>query len=540
MTLTLRVLGGVRLETDAGPLQGRAAQRRRLALLAVLAASPSRASRREKLIRILWPGSAEDAARRLLAESLHIFRKELHEDVVLTVGDEVRLNPAVIRCDLADFREAVAVRDWERAAAQYMGPFLDGFDADDVLGFAQWADIERAAIGRDYTRALEALATAAEATGDFAAAAEWWGRLAVHEPYSSRVALHLIQALEQGRERARAVQFGAIFIRRLAEELEIEPDPEIFTALERLRAERPQPNSAVEPRLDSPVREGHTRTSPQVHPGLQQVSPEFEMIRRVGEGSGAVVYLAREPALGRLVAVKVLAGPCTYDPTAQRRFELEARSAARIQHPNVATVFRIGRTPGGVPYLVLPYVSGGSLEERIAAAGPLPVHEVRRYVAQAAAGLAAAHRLGVVHRDVRPANLLYDRDTDRVLLTDFGLAAVLETSHEQAMRLTRPGEVIGNPLYASPEQLLAEPVTERTDIYSLGIVTFELLTGRLPYAAATPVQMVVAHAREEPRRASEFREDVDPELDELILRCLNKRPEHRPFAVDVAEALGWV
>jgi serine/threonine protein kinase len=161
-------------------------------------------------------------------------------------------------------------------------------------------------------------------------------------------------------------------------------------------------------------------------------------------------------------------------------------------------------------------------------------------MAQAAAGLAAAHRLGIVHRDVRPANLLYDRDTDRVLLTDFGLAAVLESGLDAGMRLTRPGQVLGDPAFASPEQLRAEPVAERADVYSLGMVAFHCLTGRSPFAAAHPAQLIVAHQREEPARASALRPEVDAELDELVHRCLNKRPEHRPFAADVAEALGWV
>jgi serine/threonine protein kinase len=117
----------------------------------------------------------------------------------------------------------------------------------------------------------------------------------------------------------------------------------------------------------------------------------------------------------------------------------------------------------------------------------------------------------VVHRDVRPANLLYDHDLDRVMLTDFGLAAVTEPTFEQMHRLTRPGERLGSPAYASPEQLRGEAVTERADVYS-----------------------------EEPYRASAFHGDVDPEFDDLVRRCLNKRPEQRPFARDVADALGWV
>ncbi|HEX5727404.1 MAG TPA: protein kinase [Longimicrobiaceae bacterium] len=531
MPLSLGVLGGVKVETEEGPLHGRAAHRRRLALLALLAAAPRGLVEREKLIGYLWPDSPPDAARHLLSESLYVLRREL-KDVFLTPGSQVGLDTDAVSCDLVEFREATAAQDWERAASLYAGPFLDGFYVEDAPEFERWVEVERETIGREYARALTALAESAEAAGDAEAAAEWWGRLAVHDRFSSRVALRLMQALAKAGERARAVQFAAAFVARLREE-GFEPGGEVLTLAERLRAE---PGAAGE-RLHSPVA---TSVLPQPGEASAGLTPEFDVLRQLGEGSVARVYLAREPALGRLVALKVMAERYAGDEVARARFEREARAAARIQHPHVATVFRIGRTPGGLPFIVLPYVDGGSLEDRLAAAGRFSGEEVRRYVGQTAAGLAAAHRLGIVHRDVRPANLLYDRETDRVLLSDFGLAAVLETGAEQVQRLTRPGERLGNPAYASPEQLRGEPVTERADVYSLGVVAFELLTGRLPFDAATPLEMTAAHLRREPPRAAEVCEGVDPELDDLTARCLNKRPEQRPFAVDIADALGWV
>lgn len=535
MALALHVLGGVRIEGDAGPLQGRAAQRRRLALLALLAAAPERTLRRESLVRVLWPDSSAEAGRRLLTESLHVFRRELHEEVVLTAGEEVRLNPGVVRCDLADFRAALAREDWCAAVQAYAGAFLEGFEGDDVPAFARWVEATRAEIGRDYARALEALAKECEHEGDARGAAEWWGRLAVHDPYSAEVAIQLIEALARAGERARAVRFATAYAARLREELEMEPHPRVLELAARLRTEAAPVPGAVRPPDAVPAVAADTA---RVDGG--QLTPEFDVLRPIGEGAVATVYLAREPALGRLVALKVLADRFVHDSTVRMRFEREARAAARIQHPNVAAVYRTGRTTRGAPFLVLPYVAGGSLEDRMAAAGRLSQVEVRRYVAQAAAGLAAAHRLGIVHRDVRPANLLYDRDTDRVLLTDFGLAAVLETGLGGESRLTRPGEVLGNPAYASPEQLQGQPITERADVYSLGIVAFELLSGRLPFEAGTPLEITIAHARQQPRRLSELRDDVDPALDDLVQRCLNKRPEQRPFAAEVSEVLGWV
>jgi serine/threonine-protein kinase len=270
---------------------------------------------------------------------------------------------------------------------------------------------------------------------------------------------------------------------------------------------------------------------------LRSLTPEFELIRSIGQGSMARVYLAREPVLGRLVAIKVLEKRYGEDRTARLRFEREARAAARIQHPYVVTVFRVGHLSEDEPFLVMPYINGGSLEDRLVASGPLSLTDSCRFIAQIAAGLTAAHRLHLVHRDVRPANVLYDRDTDRVLLTDFGLAAVLESGQERVLRLTRPGEQLGSPAYASPEQLRGEPVTEQADVYSLGVVAFELLTGRLPYDAETSLQMTAAHIRNNPWRISEFRSEVSPAVDDLIYRCLHKRPEQRPFAADIVDAL---
>lgn len=542
MTVQLRVLGGATLANDKGPVHGRAAHRRRIALLTVLASTSHGSVRRERLADLLWP-DPEAKPLHSLAESLHILRAELHRDIVLTPGNEVSLNLEVVQCDVVEFRAAIQAEEWDQAVTLYAGPFLDGFFVDRAPEFEQWAEEERTVLGRSYARALEALAVRAERAGDALGATEWWGRLAVHDPYSTRVALRHMAALAGAGERARAVQFGTAFVRRLREELEIEPEAEVLEWLERLRVEAPRIAASAlplgEPPLPSEAPKERDRTEESA-PCLPQLSSEFDVLRRIGEGSVATVYLAREPALGRLVAIKVLADRFVSDTVAERRFEREARASARIQHPNVATVFRIGRTTAGVPFLVLPYVDGGSLEDRLAAAGRLPLAEVRRYVGQTAAALAAAHRMGIVHRDLRPANLLYDRSADRVLLSDFGLAAVLESGHEQVLRLTRPGESLGDPRYASPEQLAGDPVAERTDVYSLGVVAFELLTGRTPFDAATGIEMLVAHARQPPRRVSEFRDGVAPELDDLIHRCLNKRPEHRPFAVDVADDLGWV
>ena len=164
-----------------------------------------------------------------------------------------------------------------------------------------------------------------------------------------------------------------------------------------------------------------------------------------------------------------------------RRFERQARAAARIQHPNVTPIFRVGALANGARYLVMSFVDGGSLEDRLTAVGRFSLSEARRAVAQIAAGLAAAHWLGIVYRDLQPGNVLYDRVSDLCSITDFGMASLIEADTTDDPPLTKPGERIGVPFYASPEKLRGEPVSERTDVYSLGVIAYQLLTGELPF-----------------------------------------------------------
>jgi serine/threonine-protein kinase len=185
----------------------------------------------------------------------------------------------------------------------------------------------------------------------------------------------------------------------------------------------------------------------------------------------------------------------------------------------------------------MPYYDAGTLEDRIASEGALPVPVAVAWFAQLAGALAAAHRLGIVHRDVRPANILLDRASGGVVLTDFGLAAVLESGSVADLRITLPGQVLGLAAWASPEQLGGEEVTERTDVYSLGVVAFQLFTGRLPFGASTAADHLRATRDAEPPRVRDLRPDAPPGVDALISRCLKKKPEQRPFAAEVVELL---
>jgi DNA-binding SARP family transcriptional activator len=240
----LKVLGGAALERGGVPVTGRAVHRRRLALLALLASARGRMVRRERLIGYLWPDHPGDAARHLLSESLYILRKAVGEDTFVTAGDELTLDPAVVRSDLADFLAAVEGDDPEAAVAAYGGPFLDGFYVADAPDFERWAEEERDRLARTYARALEQLAEAREAEGDPLGAAEWWKRLARHDPFSSRIALRTMQALDAGGERAAAIRHAAGHAGLVRAEMEAEPDAAVEELARRLReAPRTEPIS---------------------------------------------------------------------------------------------------------------------------------------------------------------------------------------------------------------------------------------------------------------------------------------------------------
>ena len=264
---------------------------------------------------------------------------------------------------------------------------------------------------------------------------------------------------------------------------------------------------------------------------------EFEIKQKIGRGSMATVYLAREKKLGRLVALKVLLPERARDETARKRFEREARAAATLEHTNVVPVYRFDFLPDGVPYLAMRFVKGRTLEERLGAEGRLSAERARAILLNVASALAAAHAKGIVHRDVRPANVLCDEETDQALLADFGIAAVLATSSENVTKLTKTGQMMGNPKYISPEQLRDEEVTELADMYAFGILGYEILTGDGPYAAKTNAQWIAAHLNAEPRDLRALRPDVDPATANLLLRCLNRDPKHRPSAATAAATL---
>jgi serine/threonine protein kinase/tetratricopeptide (TPR) repeat protein len=252
----------------------------------------------------------------------------------------------------------------------------------------------------------------------------------------------------------------------------------------------------------------------------------YRILESLGSGGMGVVYRARDERLLRDVALKLLPPDTVLDETARGRLRREALTLSRINHPGIGAVYDLG-ADGGVDYVVMELVPGETLDERLGG-GPLPEAEVVAIGIQAAEGLAAAHREGVIHRDVKPANLKVTPD-GRTKILDFGVAFLSDPLRERPETATRSDAdvVAGTLAYMAPEQLLGEPVDARTDVYGLGVTLYELATGRRPFRAPLPAPMIDAILHEVPEHPCAARPGLSRGLAEVLLRCLEKRPERR-------------
>ncbi|HEX6629977.1 MAG TPA: serine/threonine-protein kinase [Gemmatimonadaceae bacterium] len=253
---------------------------------------------------------------------------------------------------------------------------------------------------------------------------------------------------------------------------------------------------------------------------LQQAfAGQFSLERELGRGGMGVVYLAREVSLDRLVAIKILPPALAERPALRERFLREARTAAKLSHPNIVPIFRVGEA-GPFVYFAMAYVDGESVGQRLRARGAFPPAEASRILREAAWALAYAHAQGVVHRDVKPDNILLERGSGRALLTDFGIAHVAETTS-----LTDEQQVMGTAHFMSPEQAAGEPLDGRSDLYALGVVGYLMLTGRLPFDAPTVPAVLAKHLTETPPPlVAPAGGAVAGALARVVERCLAKDP----------------
>lgn len=251
----------------------------------------------------------------------------------------------------------------------------------------------------------------------------------------------------------------------------------------------------------------------------------YRLLDRIGSGGMSTVYRAQDQSLGRIVAVKVLQANLTDDEDFLRRFQREAHAAANLYHPNIVTVHDIGQD-GDHHYIVMEYVDGRTVKQLVRVQNqqgqPLTIIQALDLAIQVCAGIGYAHRANLVHCDVKSQNILVTRD-DRVKVADFGIARAMS----EATQHTVDSQIWGTPHYFSPEQAAGQPPTPASDVYAIGVVLFELLTGRLPFQAETHTALALKHMHEPPPRASEFNPLVPDQLDQILLKVMAKEPAAR-------------
>ncbi len=261
----------------------------------------------------------------------------------------------------------------------------------------------------------------------------------------------------------------------------------------------------------------------------------YRVLEKLGEGGMGTVYLAEQVAISRKVALKILHPDYTADQEFVRRFRQEAKLAASFSHRNVVTVFDFDQADDGSLYIVMEYVDGDSLADVIRK-GPMEIDRALQLATQVADGLNAAHRAGVIHRDVKPENIMVVGGGQEIKLMDFGIARLRDTGTRS--RLTRSGTIMGTPAYMAPEQIEGGEVSERTDIYAFGIVLYEMLSGNVPFKAPTPGAVLIKHLQEQPVPLRKLRKEVSPLIERVVIQALQKDPANRQARMEeIVEAL---
>jgi eukaryotic-like serine/threonine-protein kinase len=289
------------------------------------------------------------------------------------------------------------------------------------------------------------------------------------------------------------------------------------------------------PQDSSALQADSTNASPSpVDPLLGRTLDEKYLLEEMlGIGGMGTVYRARHLLIDRIVAVKVLNQRFVEDEAAKARFRREAKAAGRLRHTNAVGVTDFGETSDGYVYLVMELLEGKTLQSLLAKNGPLDLAHAVSIVLQVSSAVAAAHEAGIIHRDLKPANIFIVQRPDVptiVKVLDFGIAKLAADSldDEDRMTLTQVGAMIGTPRYMSPEQCNGDPLTPAADVYSLGVILYELLTGTVPFSGLSPLAIAMRHSTEAPRRPTEFVSSIPDALEQVVLHALEKKPEDRP------------
>jgi serine/threonine-protein kinase len=526
--IEFRALGAAQLVGPEGTdTQAVLARPKLLGLLAFLSAGATRGfHRRDSLIGCFWPEMSQDRARSAVRQSLYRLRQFLGDSVVVTRGDdEVSLSDEGFWSDVAAFEDALARGDRAAALELYRGDLLEGLYVPDAPEFERWIDERRKHLREQASTAAWELADQ-EAELRHTAEAGRWSRRARHlAPLDERLLRRVIKLLDGLGDRAGAVREYETFARRVAIDLELEPAPETRVLIEGVR-ERSEPVASQAP---SPIHEpsADSGAAPHLQHFTDALADRYRLGPQIGAGGMATVYRARDLRHERDVAVKVM-HPDLSAHTAAERFLREIRIAANLTHPHIVPVYDSGSAEGQL-YFVMPLIHGESLRGRLERDGQLPLDDALTYARDVAEALAYAHAQGVVHRDVKPENILLAGSN--ALVADFGIARAVSAAGDA--RLTRRGMVVGTPGYISPEQASGGgAVDHRNDLYSFGCVLYEMLAGQPPFTGDNTQAVLAAHVLEQPRPLAELRPDVPARLSQAVMRCLEKEAAERWQTVD--------
>ena len=268
------------------------------------------------------------------------------------------------------------------------------------------------------------------------------------------------------------------------------------------------------------------------------IDDRFQIMEKLGEGGMGAIYKARQISVDRMVALKILLHDQRGDPISVERFRHEAYLASRLKHPNAIVIHDFGQTVDGLLYIAMEFLSGETLKQRLRRVGPMKVEGAVKIMTQTLRTIAEAHRMGMVHRDLKPDNVFLtemEGDRDFVKVLDFGIAkltAVQDGVEGYQGGLTLTGKIYGTPNYMSPEQIRGKPVEPQSDLYSLGIIFYEILAGRLPFVAQTPVEVMMMHLRDLPPALRSLRPEINVELERTVLRALEKDRRARYQSAD--------
>jgi eukaryotic-like serine/threonine-protein kinase len=300
----------------------------------------------------------------------------------------------------------------------------------------------------------------------------------------------------------------------------------------------PRRATAAPGRADDPAK------SPASHAGLigQLLDRRYQVERKLGEGGMSFVYLGRDITSGERVAIKVLSSALAEDANAMARLRREAALGMRLAHPNVCHIIRLGESESGLIYVVMPFVEGEILSDRTFRMGALPTAEAVGFVKDIAAGLHFAHELKIVHRDLKPENVMICRRPEGgeyAVVMDFGLAKERRADAE-LQKLTKTGIVLGTPEFMSPEQLRGKALDARSDVYALALMTYEMLTGKLPFPGRNQQEIMIARLRSDPVPIRQLKPELElsEELEGVLLKALARNPDDRyQGVIEFADAL---